>query len=173
MLKVGDVIEKFDGPITRKMIQNYGKASGDRNPIHMNDMIAEKFGLKGVIAHGMLGFGLGVRHVNDLALDENGNMFNVGCEMRGMLRPGDWLITTITVEEVVDNEITISFIQDSKMPLKLEKDGEIVKKYEGEEKEWVKEKEISGIATEETSEGILTYRRWLVNKGWAKIRLSS
>lgn len=172
MIEAGQVIEKIDGPITRKQIKKYGKASGDRNPIHMNDMIAEKFGLKGVIAHGMLGFGLGVHHVDELANEQNGKLINVGCEMRGMLRPGDWLITTITIDEVNENEISFTFIQDSKMPLKIEKDGQVVTRYEGAKKEWVKEKEESGIGTEETEKGTLTYRRWLVNKGWGKIKLS-
>ena len=91
--------------------------------------------------------------------------------MRGMLRPSDWLITSITVKEIADGIVSFDFFQDSKMPLKLEKDGQVVKVYEGQGREWVKEKEQEGIATEETDEGTLTYRRWLVNKGWGKIKL--
>ncbi len=62
--------------------------------------------------------------------------------------------------------------QNSKMPLKLEKDGAVIKTFEAEERGWVSEKEKPLITTEETAEGTLTYREALVNKGWAKIRLS-
>ena len=172
MLKPGDVIEKIDGPITRDFIKGYGKASGDKNPIHTNDFIAKKFGLKGVIAHGMLSMGLGIFHVNKLAFEENGKLTNVGCEMRGMLRPGDWLYTVLKVEKIEGDKITLSMIQDSKMPLKIEKDGQVIEEFEGQKRGWVKDKEKDGISTEETPEGTLTYRRWLVNKGWAEITIS-
>ena len=56
-LKVGDIIKnEFDG-ITRDLLQMYAKASGDTNPIHTNDVVAERAGLKGVIAHGLFSFG--------------------------------------------------------------------------------------------------------------------
>ena len=41
-------------PVTRLQLIKYAGASGDFNPIHTVDEAAEKAGLKGVIAHGML-----------------------------------------------------------------------------------------------------------------------
>lgn len=41
-------------PVTRLQLIKYAGASGDFNPIHTIDEAAEKAGLKGVIAHGML-----------------------------------------------------------------------------------------------------------------------
>ena len=52
-LKVGDKITLIISPITREMIREFGKAGGDQNPIHMDDAIAEKFHLKGVIGHAL------------------------------------------------------------------------------------------------------------------------
>ncbi|MBX6350677.1 MAG: MaoC family dehydratase N-terminal domain-containing protein [Clostridia bacterium] len=40
--------------MTREMIARYAEASGDRNPIHLDDAFARKVGLPGVIAHGLL-----------------------------------------------------------------------------------------------------------------------
>lgn len=42
------------GPITRTQLALYAGASGDHNPIHLDDEEAKKGGLPGVIAHGML-----------------------------------------------------------------------------------------------------------------------
>ena len=170
MLKEGEIIEIIDGPIHRDTLKNYSDASGDKNPIHLSDEIASKYKLNGVIAHGLLSFGYGARIVDELALKHDGKLIKIGCEMRGMVRPGDWIISTFTVDKISGNIAEISFIQDSKMPLTLEKNGEIIKKFEGEERGWVKEKELGGVQTEETPEGTLKYRRWLVNKGWAKIQ---
>ena len=47
-LKVGQVFtNEFEG-ITRDLLKQYAKASGDTNPIHVNDAVAEAAGLKGV-----------------------------------------------------------------------------------------------------------------------------
>ena len=42
------------GPITRTQLALFAGASGDHNPIHLDDEEARKGGLPGVIAHGML-----------------------------------------------------------------------------------------------------------------------
>ncbi|SDC57660.1 Acyl dehydratase [Melghirimyces thermohalophilus] len=44
-------------PVTRLDLIKYAGASGDYNPIHTIDEAAEKAGLPGVIAHGMLTMG--------------------------------------------------------------------------------------------------------------------
>ena len=43
---------------TREQITAYAEASGDHNPIHLDDDFARSVGLPGVIAHGMLQMGL-------------------------------------------------------------------------------------------------------------------
>ncbi len=172
MVEVGQIVKKVDGPVTRELILKYAKASGDNNPIHINEEFAIKVKLNGVIAHGMLSFGLGARHLSDFAGECQGELFNLGCEMRGMVRPGDEILTTITVKGIQDNIAEIEMIQNSRMSLNLKKDGTVIKIFEGEERGWVSEKEKHLITTEETAEGTLTYREALVNKGWAKIRLS-
>ncbi len=56
-IEIGQVIKlEFDG-ITRELLKDYASSSGDTNPIHTNDDIAIRAGLKGVIAHGLFSFG--------------------------------------------------------------------------------------------------------------------
>lgn len=40
--------------ITRDQLRQYANASGDLNPIHLDDAVAKEKGLDSVIAHGML-----------------------------------------------------------------------------------------------------------------------
>ena len=41
-------------PITQEQLRRYAEASGDYNPIHLDEQAAQQVGLDGVIAHGML-----------------------------------------------------------------------------------------------------------------------
>ena len=41
-------------PITLEQLQRYADASGDRNPIHLDEEAAHRVGLDSIIAHGML-----------------------------------------------------------------------------------------------------------------------
>lgn len=40
--------------LSRQDLRDYAEASGDHNPIHLDDTAAQALGLPGVIAHGML-----------------------------------------------------------------------------------------------------------------------
>ena len=41
-------------PITQEQLRRYAEASGDHNPIHLDEEAAHRVGLDSVIAHGML-----------------------------------------------------------------------------------------------------------------------
>jgi acyl dehydratase len=41
-------------PITQEQLRRYADASGDHNPIHLDELAAHRVGLDSVIAHGML-----------------------------------------------------------------------------------------------------------------------
>lgn len=55
---VGDVLAERTIHLTRESLVRYAGASGDFNPIHYRDDIAESVGLPGVLAHGMLTMGI-------------------------------------------------------------------------------------------------------------------
>lgn len=59
----GDQLPEKVIPLTRGDLVNYAGVSGDLNPIHWDDDVAQQIGLDTVIAHGMLTMGLGGSYV--------------------------------------------------------------------------------------------------------------
>jgi acyl dehydratase len=59
----GDQLPERVIALTRQDLVNYAGVSGDLNPIHWDDDIAQQVGLDTVIAHGMLTMGLGGSYV--------------------------------------------------------------------------------------------------------------
>jgi acyl dehydratase len=64
-LAVGDIVAERTFELTRDSLVRYAGASGDFNPIHYRDDVAQSVGLPGVLAHGMLTMGLAVQPVVD------------------------------------------------------------------------------------------------------------
>lgn len=64
-ISVGAVVAERTTHLTRDSLVRYAGASGDFNPIHYRDDIAQAVGLPGVLAHGMLTMGLAVQPVID------------------------------------------------------------------------------------------------------------
>lgn len=62
-LAVGDVIAEKTYELSRDSLVRYAGASGDFNPIHYRDDVAQSVGLDGVLAHGMLTMGIAVQPV--------------------------------------------------------------------------------------------------------------
>ena len=62
-LAVGDLVATADYPLSRDSLVRYAGASGDFNPIHYRDDVAQSVGLPGVLAHGMLTMGVAVAPV--------------------------------------------------------------------------------------------------------------
>ena len=62
-LTVGEIVAERTVHLTRESLVRYAGASGDFNPIHYRDDVAERVGLPGVLAHGMLTMGLSVETV--------------------------------------------------------------------------------------------------------------
>ena len=60
---MGDEVVSETFALTRDHLVRYAGASGDFNPIHYRDDVAQKVGLDGVLAHGMLTMGLGISPV--------------------------------------------------------------------------------------------------------------
>lgn len=56
-LKVGDTAQ-ISKIITEEVINDFAKATGDFNPVHLDQAYAEKTQFKGRIAHGLLSVGL-------------------------------------------------------------------------------------------------------------------
>jgi acyl dehydratase len=87
--------------VTRADLVRYAGASGDFNPIHWSDRIADKVGLPGVIAHGMLTMALVGRAVTDWTGDPAG-VVEYGVRFtKPVIVPDDGQGTEIEVTAVV------------------------------------------------------------------------
>jgi len=174
-LKVGQILKnEFDG-ITRDLLKQYAKASGDTNPIHTNDVVAERAGLKGVIGHGLLSFGFITKLFEDF-LDHGkfGNIIDIGVQMRGMVRCGDLLITEATVTRIEGKRVYFDVVQTTITNVDIkDNDGNIVKKFEAGERGYISEQDIKRglVKTKAAPEGVLTYRERVATPGEAIIEL--
>ncbi len=62
-LEAGQVVGEETYEMTRDTLVRYAGASGDFNPIHYRDDVAQSVGLPGVLAHGMLTMGVSIQPV--------------------------------------------------------------------------------------------------------------
>jgi len=63
-IEIGAELPTQTFQLDRVMLSNYAKASGDLNPIHLDESFAKSVGLPNVIAHGMLTMALAGKALN-------------------------------------------------------------------------------------------------------------
>ncbi|TXT57188.1 MAG: hypothetical protein BAJALOKI2v1_520015 [Promethearchaeota archaeon] len=175
-IEIGYILEDEFDDLDRTMIKKYAKASGDTNPIHTNDQIAEKAGLNGVIAHGLLSFGFITKMFeNFLNHGADGTLIEVEGEMRGMVRPGDTLITRAEVSKIEDNKVFFDITQKTitKIGIKDET-GKVIKEFEAAERGWIsaKDRKEDLVHEKPVDEGTLIYREQEVLPGHVIIELN-
>lgn len=106
---------------TREQIAAYAEASGDHNPIHLDEDFARGAGLPGVIVHGMLQMGLLAR-VAAGAAGGPARLRRLTCRFSAMVRPGD----TITFEaEERESGIALSAVNQDGRPVLTKASAEI------------------------------------------------
>jgi acyl dehydratase len=106
---------------TREQIAAYAEASGDHNPIHVDDAVASSVGLPGIIAHGMLQMGLAARVAAEAAGGAD-RLRRLTCRFAGMVRPGD----TVTFRaEKRDGHIEITATNQEGQPVLTKASAEV------------------------------------------------
>lgn len=65
VLEKGQTVAEREYVLTRDSLVRYAGASGDFNPIHYRDDVAQAAGLDGVLAHGMLTMGAATAVISD------------------------------------------------------------------------------------------------------------
>ncbi|HUY98284.1 MAG TPA: MaoC family dehydratase [Verrucomicrobiae bacterium] len=90
-LAPGTVLPEVRQTISQARIEAYARASGDHNPIHLDETYARAAGLPGTIAHGMLSLGVLASSVEGWVAGR-GRLARLHCRFAGMVRPGDVLV---------------------------------------------------------------------------------
>ena len=106
---VGQELARYIFIINRKKLVIYAEASGDRNPIHLNEEIAKSVGLENVIAHGMYTMGLAGQYVSTIAGSANVKEFSARF-IKPVVVPADTdveLVMSATVTEVNTSSIRL------------------------------------------------------------------
>ena len=89
--------------LTRTQLVQYAGTSGDYNPLHSDDLFTTKVaGYPGVFAHGMLSMGLTGKAITNYVGD--GRLLKYGVRFTAQVWPGDDLETTITVDEIREED---------------------------------------------------------------------
>jgi acyl dehydratase len=84
----GQALPPLTKHVTVEQIRQYAEASGDRNPIHLDETFARSAGLPGVIAHGMLTMAFANQMVTDW-LGDRSLLKSLQGRFAGMVLPGD------------------------------------------------------------------------------------
>ena len=87
-----------------EQIAAYARASGDMNPIHLDERFAISVGLPGVIAHGMLQMSIAAV-VAGKAAGGASRLRKLSCRFARVVEPGDTV--TFTAEEVGPGKLRV------------------------------------------------------------------
>jgi acyl dehydratase len=110
-IRTGQTLPALTKQVTVEQIQQYAEASGDRNPIHVDETFARAAGLPGVIAHGMLTMAFANQMVTDW-LGDRSLLKKLQGRFAGMVLPGDEVSCTGTVTSKDDatRRVVISIV---------------------------------------------------------------
>lgn len=110
----GALEEKKLAPITQEQLRQYAEASGDNNPIHLDEKVAKSHGLPGVIAHGMLIAGFlaerGLEELDRRNATESWTQSGFQIRFKAMTLLGDTLALSGTVKKVSDSELVFDLV---------------------------------------------------------------
>ena len=111
---VGDALTPLNRTVTQEQINAYAQASGDINPIHVDEQFARMVGLPGTIAHGMLDLGILVDAVARWAGGSD-RVVSVGCRFSKPLLPGDTITCggTVVAVDPAGGLVTLELFADS------------------------------------------------------------
>ena len=104
-MRPGDELAPVARTFTREDIAAYAEASGDRNPLHLDDAYAREVGFPSVIAHGMLTLGHLASAVRGWAGD--GEVASLRAQFRVPVFPGETVVARGTVRDVEGNRVRL------------------------------------------------------------------
>jgi MaoC like domain len=109
-LNVGDQIPEQRVTPDKYLPHRYAGASGDFNPIHIDDEFAKMVGLPRNILHGLYSMGLVAKANAALADGDPRALKRLSVQMRGMGMPEQEILVTGTVKSVDGDRVTIDTV---------------------------------------------------------------
>jgi acyl dehydratase len=103
----GDELPQLRVTPDRYVTFRYAGASGDFNPIHLDDQFAQSVGLPGRILHGLYTMALVARAQTE-ALGGPGHLRRLAVQFRGVAVPEQEIVITSTVKEIDGERIIVS-----------------------------------------------------------------
>lgn len=107
-VNVGDAVPELRVTPDKYLPHRYAGASGDFNPIHIDDEFAKAVGLPRNILHGLYSMGLVARaSAQGLAGGDPRALKRLSVQFRGMGMPEQEIVVTGTVESVEGDRVVI------------------------------------------------------------------
>ena len=111
MANVGDEIQELRVTPDKYLPHRYAGASGDFNPIHIDDEFAKAVGLPRNILHGLYSMGLVAKaNASALAGGDPRALKRLSVQFRGMGVPEAEIVVTGTVKAVDGNRVTVETV---------------------------------------------------------------
>ncbi len=123
--KVGDQVPELRVTPDKFLPHRYAGASGDFNPIHIDDEFAKAVGLPRNILHGLYSMGLVARANAALAGGDPRALKRLSVQFRGMGMPEQEIVVSGTVKSVDGDRIVVDTVA-------TQGDTEIIKNAEAE-----------------------------------------
>jgi acyl dehydratase len=109
-LNVGDAIPELKVTPDKYLPHRYAGASGDFNPIHIDDEFAKAVGLPRNILHGLYGMGLTARANAALADGDPRALKRLAVQFRGMGFPEQEIVVSGTVKSVEGDRVVVDTV---------------------------------------------------------------
>ncbi|MGH2950442.1 MAG: MaoC/PaaZ C-terminal domain-containing protein [Solirubrobacterales bacterium] len=101
----GDVLPELRVTPDAGLTKRYAEASGDPNPIHIDEEFAKSVGLPGCILHGLYSMAQVARAHTDAAGGDPRALKRLAVQFRGMGFPEREIVVTATVKEAGDGRV--------------------------------------------------------------------
>jgi 3-hydroxybutyryl-CoA dehydratase len=107
-IKIGDSAQ-ISNTVTETVINDFAKATGDFNPIHLDQTYAEKTYFKGRIAHGVLSIGYISSVLGNLLPGPGGILLSQEAKFLAPVRIGDIITAKVEVIELTPEKNRVKF----------------------------------------------------------------
>jgi 3-hydroxybutyryl-CoA dehydratase len=109
-LNVGDAIPELRVTPDKYLPHRYAGASGDFNPIHIDEEFAKAVGLPRTILHGLYGMGLTAKANAALADGDPRALKRLKVQFRGMGFPEQEIVVSGTVKSVEGDRVVVDTV---------------------------------------------------------------